>query len=206
MNTRPVWTTLASVSVTAVWVVAGLTRCAEAQNTPGTWPQRTPWGDPDLQGEWTSEGEFGVPFERPAEFGTRDFLTDEEYAQATRRRAATRRARSAAGRRACRQGRRAERADSALARIRHGLAAHIARDRSAERPAAAANTAGSSATGAAVRQPAARRAVRLLRGLRARRALHRPRRRFSGRDVPGRLQREFSHRPGVRVSSRSPTS
>ena len=23
---------------------------------------RTPWGDPDLQGEWTSEGEYGVPF------------------------------------------------------------------------------------------------------------------------------------------------
>ena len=39
------------------------------------------WGDPDLQGEWTSEGEFGVPFERPAEFGAREFLTDEEYAK-----------------------------------------------------------------------------------------------------------------------------
>src|SRR5439155_12792498 len=35
----------------------------------------------DLQGEWTSEGEFGVPFERPAEFGTRELLTDEEYAK-----------------------------------------------------------------------------------------------------------------------------
>jgi hypothetical protein len=34
-----------------------------------------------LQGEWTSEGEFGVPFERPPQFGTRQFLTDEEYAQ-----------------------------------------------------------------------------------------------------------------------------
>src|SRR4249920_170363 len=42
---------------------------------------RTPWGDPDLQGEWTSEGEYGVPFERPPQFGTRQFLTDEEYAR-----------------------------------------------------------------------------------------------------------------------------
>jgi hypothetical protein len=42
---------------------------------------RTPWGDPELQGEWTSEGEYGVPFERPAQFGTRQFLTDEEYAK-----------------------------------------------------------------------------------------------------------------------------
>ena len=42
---------------------------------------RTPWGDPDLQGEWTAEGEYGVPFERAAQFGTRQFLTDEEYAK-----------------------------------------------------------------------------------------------------------------------------
>jgi hypothetical protein len=42
---------------------------------------RTLWGDPDLQGEWTSEGEYGVPFERPTQFGTRQFLTDAEYAE-----------------------------------------------------------------------------------------------------------------------------
>jgi hypothetical protein len=42
---------------------------------------RTLWGDPDLQGEWTAEGEYGVPFERPPQFGTRQFLTDEEYAK-----------------------------------------------------------------------------------------------------------------------------
>src|SRR5690349_24459297 len=42
---------------------------------------RTPWGDPDLHGEWTTEGEYGVPFERPAQYGTRAFLTDEEYAK-----------------------------------------------------------------------------------------------------------------------------
>ena len=47
----------------------------------GTWTARTAWGDPDLQGEWTSEGEYGVPIERPAQFGTRQFLSDEEYAR-----------------------------------------------------------------------------------------------------------------------------
>ena len=46
-----------------------------------TWSGRTPWGDPDYQGEWTSEGEYGVPFERPAQYGTRAFLTDEGYAK-----------------------------------------------------------------------------------------------------------------------------
>jgi hypothetical protein len=59
-----------------------------AQRTPGTQTsverarlERTPWGDPDLQGEWTSEGEYGVPFERSPQFGTRQFLTDDEYAK-----------------------------------------------------------------------------------------------------------------------------
>ncbi len=42
---------------------------------------RTPWGEPNLQGIWTSQSELGVPFERPAQFGTRQMLTDEEFAQ-----------------------------------------------------------------------------------------------------------------------------
>jgi hypothetical protein len=42
---------------------------------------RTPWGEPDLQGTWTSQAELGVPFERPAAFGTRQQLTDEEFSQ-----------------------------------------------------------------------------------------------------------------------------
>ncbi|HXD73787.1 MAG TPA: hypothetical protein VN628_08630 [Vicinamibacterales bacterium] len=48
------------------------------------WRARTPWGDPDLHGEWTTEGEYGVPFERPAQFGTRAFLNDDEFAKRMR--------------------------------------------------------------------------------------------------------------------------
>jgi hypothetical protein len=48
---------------------------------PETWTARTPWGDLDYQGEWTTEGEYGVPFERPAQYGGRAFLTDAEYAK-----------------------------------------------------------------------------------------------------------------------------
>jgi hypothetical protein len=40
---------------------------------------RTPWGDPDLQGVWSSA--IRTPLERPAEFGTREFLTEPEAAQ-----------------------------------------------------------------------------------------------------------------------------
>ena len=51
---------------------------------------RTPWGDPDLQGDWTSQSELGVPFERAAEFGTRQELSDEEFAKAAQRLSAER--------------------------------------------------------------------------------------------------------------------
>ena len=140
MSSKTIRAILASVLQMAAWTAfVGVVVCAEAQPGARAWAQRTSWGDLDLQGEWTSEGEFGVPLERPAEFGTRAHLTDEEYAK----RLADVRARDERdlrrGRRARRQGRRAERADSALARIRNGLAAHVARDRSAERATAVAH-------------------------------------------------------------------
>jgi hypothetical protein len=40
---------------------------------------RTRWGDPDLQGVWSTGAEMSTPFERPAQFGTRQLLTDEEF-------------------------------------------------------------------------------------------------------------------------------
>lgn len=43
-------------------------------------PSKTAWGDPDLQGVWTGDDYYGVPFERPAQYGNRKLLTDEEYA------------------------------------------------------------------------------------------------------------------------------
>src|SRR5215470_1129300 len=41
---------------------------------------KTVWGDPDLQGVWTSDDLHDVPLERPAKFGTRRFLTEDELA------------------------------------------------------------------------------------------------------------------------------
>ena len=51
--------------------------------TPTWTPTKTSSGDPDLQGIWTST--TTTPFERPAQFGNRLFLTDEEYAESERR-------------------------------------------------------------------------------------------------------------------------
>ena len=64
----------------ARWVTAGAAAAvawavASAQESP-----RTPWGDPDLRGTYTSDNSIGVPFERPTQYGDRAELTDEEYA------------------------------------------------------------------------------------------------------------------------------
>ena len=44
---------------------------------------RTPWGDPDLRGTWPVQNinDARIRLERPAEFGTRVRLTDEEFAE-----------------------------------------------------------------------------------------------------------------------------
>ena len=43
-------------------------------------PPRTAWGEPDLQGAWTTDDVLNIPLQRPARFGTRLYLTDEEFA------------------------------------------------------------------------------------------------------------------------------
>ena len=83
MNARIILTMAAGLAaIAASDHLAGLPRQAHAQTSrDSAWTGRTLWGDPDLQGEWTAEGEYGVPFERPPQFGTRQLLTDEEYAK-----------------------------------------------------------------------------------------------------------------------------
>lgn len=45
-------------------------------------PDRTAWGDPDFRGTWPIEGinEAKIPLQRPEAFGTRAWLTEEEFA------------------------------------------------------------------------------------------------------------------------------
>ena len=57
-------------------VVAAL---ASAQTKPAYTPPKLPWGDPDLQGVWP--GNMGVPMQRPAGFGDRATLTEDEFAK-----------------------------------------------------------------------------------------------------------------------------
>lgn len=62
----------------SVHPITAAARGARAVRTHWTAP-RTAWGEPDLQGTWTSDDMIGVPFERPRRYGTRRFLTDEEF-------------------------------------------------------------------------------------------------------------------------------
>ena len=83
--------TSASVGIAAQRPAADATRTASAatsaatlpipQPAPGFVQPKTPWGDPDLQGFWPGVEMVGVPLQRPARFGTRNVLTDQEFAQ-----------------------------------------------------------------------------------------------------------------------------
>jgi hypothetical protein len=78
---------LASVAIAAQQPAATTAPMANAavlplpQPAPGFVQPKTPWGDPDLQGFWPGVEMVGVPLQRPARFGTRNVLTDEEFAQ-----------------------------------------------------------------------------------------------------------------------------
>jgi len=76
---------LAALSLTALPVVAqqapkpATTTSATAATKAWT-PPKTSWGDPDLQGIYTSDDYIRVQMSRQAQYGTRQFLTDEEIA------------------------------------------------------------------------------------------------------------------------------
>jgi hypothetical protein len=75
------------IRVTTLGVIA-LICTAQAQERPSATsgadayrPPRTSWGDPDLEGIWPGTNMGGVPLQRPESFGTRNVLTDAEFAE-----------------------------------------------------------------------------------------------------------------------------
>jgi hypothetical protein len=64
------------VRATLLLISVATSAALAAQAAAGQSHARTPWGDPDLQGVWSSATR--TPLERPAEFGDREFLTAEE--------------------------------------------------------------------------------------------------------------------------------
>jgi hypothetical protein len=53
-----------------------------AATAPRVWKTpKTPWGDPDLQGTWTSDDCIGTQMNRPANLGEKRYFTEQELAQ-----------------------------------------------------------------------------------------------------------------------------
>jgi hypothetical protein len=83
---RPLLTLLGIVAVSLVFADSSAAQqssgtAARTASPAGSWKiGRTPWGDPDLQGAWTSDSARGIPRERPEQFAGRTELTDQEYA------------------------------------------------------------------------------------------------------------------------------
>jgi hypothetical protein len=96
---RPASLGVAAAVMAIVWLAAGTSAgqaqpdskpvqpgpSAKAGPRPSARPRwslpRTPWGDPDVAGIFTTDDELGVPFERPEQFAGREFVTEEEFKQ-----------------------------------------------------------------------------------------------------------------------------
>src|SRR5438132_1201022 len=74
---------LAAVLPLASISFAGQARPAQVKTAParGFTPAKTPWGDPDLQGTYTSDDCIGTPMQRPVNLGEKLYFTEEELAQ-----------------------------------------------------------------------------------------------------------------------------
>ncbi len=149
---------------------------------PYTTP-RTPWGEPDLQGVWSSDDTEGIPRERPKDLG-HHALSDRS---------------GVCGPAEARQGRcgaaRERRLRHLPQRLRHPrLPADLADRGSAGRQHAGLHAGSPQAAGVARPRHLRRRAVQHLRGLHAVRPLHHPRRRRVG--TAGDLRERQPHRAG----------
>jgi hypothetical protein len=66
--------------VTPIGAQAPARAPSTAAPAKGAWAVvRTPWGDPDLQGTWSTDDYIGVPIQRPTELGNKLFLTEQEW-------------------------------------------------------------------------------------------------------------------------------
>src|SRR5688572_15936680 len=78
---------LACAAPPAAAQAKGSAEAAAAKRVNPAWKApRNAWGHPDLEGTWTTDDMRGVPMSRPAQFGTRQHLTDQEFADRAKQR------------------------------------------------------------------------------------------------------------------------
>src|SRR5499427_1789890 len=72
---------IAIVALTALPAFAQAPKTAPAPAAKVWTAPKTSWGDPDLQGTWTSDDCIGTPLNRPADLGEKLSLTEEDLAK-----------------------------------------------------------------------------------------------------------------------------
>ena len=55
-----------------------------AYNDPGWVPPRMSWGDPSLVGTWSTDDMRAIPFDRPRELGTEEYLSEAQFIERAR--------------------------------------------------------------------------------------------------------------------------
>lgn len=93
---------MVGVTMAAAWTLVAVTSAPLVAQTPADRAKagppkaavrpapKTPWGDPDLQGTWTTDSAQAIPMQRPAQFAGRAELSDEEFKAKVERDTATR--------------------------------------------------------------------------------------------------------------------
>jgi hypothetical protein len=80
-------TLLLSLPTPASAQAKGSADASAAKRTNSHWKApRNAWGQPDLEGIWTTDDMRGVPMSRPQQFGDRMYLTDDEFAKRAKER------------------------------------------------------------------------------------------------------------------------
>src|SRR5215510_3923235 len=69
------------VTLLIMTLTSATTLLAQAKPAKAYTQPKTSWGDPDLQGTWTSDDCINTPMQRPANLGDKLYVTDEELSQ-----------------------------------------------------------------------------------------------------------------------------
>jgi hypothetical protein len=73
---------VAAAAIFTLTAQQAIGQTAKAAPAAKSWTQpKTPWGDPDLQGTWTSDDCIGTPLNRPANLGEKLYYTEQELAE-----------------------------------------------------------------------------------------------------------------------------
>src|SRR5262245_32346907 len=80
LMTRRGFAVISGCALLTILAMLGTHAGAQSGAAPASATLRTPWGDPDIQGIFTTDDELGVPFERPEQFAGREAVSEKEFA------------------------------------------------------------------------------------------------------------------------------